>query len=112
MNTEYVFESERLGFRRWSESDKTLFAVMNSDPEVMRYFPSTLSREESDQFLDRIEEHFEDYGYGLWAVEKKSDREFIGFYRFFHSYIYSGVYSLCRNWVAYSSRFLEARLCV
>jgi RimJ/RimL family protein N-acetyltransferase len=42
---------------------------MNSDPEVMRYFPSLLTREESDGSVERIMAGFEANGFGLWAVE-------------------------------------------
>jgi RimJ/RimL family protein N-acetyltransferase len=50
---------------------------MNADPEVMEFFPSVLPPSESDAFVDRIERHFEEHGYGLWAVE--SIGGFIGF---------------------------------
>ncbi|MBN2220706.1 MAG: GNAT family N-acetyltransferase [Vallitaleaceae bacterium] len=83
MSKQYLFESERLGFRRWKESDRLPFAIMNSDPDVMRYFPEILNREESDYLCDRIEKHFEEHGYGLWAVEMKKNQEFIGFIGFF-----------------------------
>lgn len=61
--------TSRLLLRRWQRRDRAPFADMNADPEVMRYFPSTLTREESDALMDRIEEHFVEHGYGLWALE-------------------------------------------
>lgn len=79
---EYIFESSRLGFRMWKESDRELFAKMNANEEVMRYFPKPLDTKESDGFLDRILEHFKQNGYGLWAVELKDTKEFIGFIGF------------------------------
>lgn len=45
----------------------------------MEYFPSTLSREESDAFVDKIEAFFDEHGYGLWAVEAPDVADFIGF---------------------------------
>lgn len=45
----------------------------------MRFFPRSLSKPESDEFIARIERHFSDYGYGLYAVDLLSNREFIGF---------------------------------
>jgi hypothetical protein len=45
-------DTDRLYLRRWAPSDRKLFAELNADPEVMRYFPSTLSREESDAMVD------------------------------------------------------------
>lgn len=79
MENDYLFESERLGFRRWKASDREPFATLNANPDVMEFFPKTLSRAESDALVDRIEAHFEEKGYGLWAVERKEDGAFIGF---------------------------------
>lgn len=45
----------------------------------MRYFQRRLTREESDAMVDRIEARFEERGYGLWAVERRDDRTFLGF---------------------------------
>jgi RimJ/RimL family protein N-acetyltransferase len=59
----------RLLMRRWQHRDRAPFADINADLEVMRYFPSLLTREKSDALIDRIEEHFAEHGYGLWALE-------------------------------------------
>jgi RimJ/RimL family protein N-acetyltransferase len=72
-------ETERLLLRRWRDSDREPFAALNGDPETLVYFPSTLSREQSDAFVARIESVFEARGYGLWALEVKETGEFIGF---------------------------------
>ena len=45
----------------------------------MEHFPATLSNVESDLFIDRIESHFERYGFGLWAVEVPEETPFAGF---------------------------------
>jgi RimJ/RimL family protein N-acetyltransferase len=45
----------------------------------MEFMPALLSPEESDRFVDRIEEHFEHYGFGLFAAELLEDHAFIGF---------------------------------
>lgn len=79
---EYIFESDRLGFRMWEESDKEPFAKMNANEEVMKYFPKVLESKESDEFVHRIREHFKQNGYGLWVVEIKDTKEFIGFIGF------------------------------
>jgi len=65
--------------RRWIASDRRPFAALNADPLVMRYFPSVLTREESDAGADRIEAHFKQHGFGLWAVEIPEVAPFIGF---------------------------------
>ena len=69
----------RLALRRWRPEDRVPFAALNADPEVMRYFPAELSREESDELADRIEHAFEVEGFGLWAVEVTATGRFIGF---------------------------------
>lgn len=71
--------TERLVLRRaWTADDRDRFAALNADPEVMRHFPATLTREQSDDFVDRIEACFSERGYGLWAVDAP-DLGFIGF---------------------------------
>jgi RimJ/RimL family protein N-acetyltransferase len=71
--------TERLALRGWRDSDRVPFAELNADPEVMRYFPSRLTREHSDAMIDRIESGFEREGFGLWAVELLETGEFVGF---------------------------------
>jgi RimJ/RimL family protein N-acetyltransferase len=69
----------RLLMRRWREADRDPYAAMNADPEVMRYFPGLIARADSDAHIDRIEDHFERHGFGLWALEVPGTAEFIGF---------------------------------
>ena len=71
--------TERLVLRRWRPSDRAPFAAMNADPVVMEFYPSLLKPAESDDFVDRIEDHFERHGWGLWAVEVPGVAEFIGY---------------------------------
>jgi ribosomal-protein-alanine N-acetyltransferase len=74
-----TLETDRLVMRRWRPADREPFAALNADPEVMRYFPSTMSREESDALVDRIEVDFEQFGFGAWALEVRANGELIGF---------------------------------
>ena len=67
----------RLLLRRWRDEDRAPFAALNADPVVMEHFPATLTREQSDALVDRIEAHVDEHGYGLWAVEV--DGAFVGF---------------------------------
>jgi len=83
MSTTYQFESERLGFRLWTAEDRIPFSRMNANKNVMQYFPDVLHPEESDKFVTKIMNHFDEHGYGLWAVELKAARTFIGFIGFY-----------------------------
>lgn len=78
----YIFQSKRLGFRRWKETDLTPFAEMNRDKAVMEYYPKMKSREETETFISRIESVFEEHGYGLYAVDELVSGEFIGYIGF------------------------------
>lgn len=71
--------TQRLLLRGWRESDKAPYAALNADPTVMRHFPATLTREQSDQMVDRIVASWEARSFGLWAVERLDDGAFIGF---------------------------------
>lgn len=60
--------------------DLVPFAALNADPRVMRYYPSPLTRAQSDAFVrERIVPQFSERGFGLWAVEVPGIAPFIGY---------------------------------
>ncbi len=69
----------RLLLRHWRPEDREPFAELNRDPRVVEFLPGPLSREESDARADRIDAHFEQHGFGLWAVEIPGVAPFVGF---------------------------------
>src|SRR5215475_11575903 len=71
--------SGRILLRRWRDEDRETFAAMNADARVMEFFRGRLSRSESDAMVDRIEKHFSEHGFGLWAIEVPDVAPFIGF---------------------------------
>lgn len=91
MDTTYI-ETERLILRSWRMSDRDVFAEMNSNDNVMKYFPKPLSIEESNGFIDRINSEFEETVFGLYAVEIKETGEFIG-YVGFHRFAFDAPFS-------------------
>ena len=72
-------ETERLRLRQWRAEDREPFAELNADPVVMRHFPSTRSRAQSDTMVDRVSAAITERGWGLWAAELRETGEFIGF---------------------------------
>ena len=74
-----MIRTERLLLRRWRDADSEPFAAMNADPAVVEHLQGPLSRERSDDFIDRIEAHWEAEGWGLWAVEAPDVASFIGY---------------------------------
>ena len=70
----------------------------------MEFFITTLTQEETMAFYCRIRKEFEEYGYGLYAVECKKTRNFLGYVGFhniaFESDFTPGVeigWRLCRD---------------
>ena len=78
MKRKVYIETDRLLLRQWTPSDKPVFFELNSDPKVMEFFPSTLTREQSDSFVNKSSELIEENGWGLFAVELKDQGNFIG----------------------------------
>ena len=74
-----TLSGRRVCLRRWRDEDRDAFAAMNSDARVMEFFAGHLSRAESDAMVDRIEKHFGEHGFGLWAIEVSGVAPFIGF---------------------------------
>lgn len=87
-------ETSRLRFRDWLETDLEPFSQLNADEEVMRHFPKTLSNEETLSFYHSILSEFKECGFGLYAVEEKVNKEFIGFIGF-HRALFESDFTPC-----------------
>jgi RimJ/RimL family protein N-acetyltransferase len=73
-----TIRTDRLRLRQWRSSDLEPFAALSSDPEVMRFYRSPWTREQSDAFAARCRDHINLHGYGPWAVEVAGGPPFIG----------------------------------
>jgi RimJ/RimL family protein N-acetyltransferase len=74
-----MIRTGRLVLRRWRASDREPFAAMNADPAVVEHLQGPMSRDRSDDFIDRIERHWDERGWGLWAVEVPGVAPLIGY---------------------------------
>ncbi len=74
-----MLNTDRLRLRRWRPEDRAPFAAMNADPEVRRYFPGLLTREQSDAAAARFDAALARDGFGLFALELPGEAGFIGF---------------------------------
>ncbi len=70
--------TERLRLRTWTDADRPAFAAMNADPAVMEHLPAVLDRAASDALLDGLRAVWAERGIGLWAVERRSDSQLLG----------------------------------
>ena len=77
MTSTLQLESARLVLRQWHDDDLREFAALCADPQVMRYFPAPLTRLEAAALITHTR-HFNEYGFGLWALERKDSGAFIG----------------------------------
>ena len=74
-----MLETERLILRNWCADDRQPFAEMNADSLVMEFMPATLSTSESDLLVEKIDNHIQTHGFGLFAAELRASHSFIGF---------------------------------
>jgi RimJ/RimL family protein N-acetyltransferase len=74
-----IIRTERLILRPWRKNDLDSFAKINADPKVMEFYPSVMTREESDDLAMKFQKEFKERGYGFWAVEVPGVADFIGY---------------------------------
>jgi len=74
-------ETSRLLLRRWRSEDLDGFAAVNAQPEVMRYIHDgrILDRAATAERLAAYQRHWDEQGFGLYAVEIKQTGELAGF---------------------------------
>ena len=97
-----LLQTPRLQLRPFSIADAPDFFQLNEDPEVIRYTGDRAFRDlkEARHFLQNYD-HYQKYGYGRWAVIRRSDGAYLGWcglkyspnlketdigFRFFRSY--------------------------
>ena len=59
-------------------SDLAALAALNADPRVMEYLRGPMSLQDSAAQLARFRQHWEEHGFGWWAVEVPGVAPFIG----------------------------------
>ena len=74
-----MITTPRLRLRRWEQPDLDPFAEICADEQVMEFFPAPLTRKQSNDFIARVDRHFDEHGYGFWAVESLEGPRLIGF---------------------------------
>ena len=78
MHDSVVLETERMILREFTEADDGHLLSLFSDPEVMRYYPSTRGIEEAQRWIAHQLKSYKERGYGLWACHLKEEGEFVG----------------------------------
>nr|WP_250890007.1 GNAT family N-acetyltransferase [Sphingobium nicotianae] len=72
-------ETDRLLLRRWTPRDALPFIDMHAHDDVMAWlWHRPRDVDEVLAYFAVLETHFESEGFGLWAVERRADRQLIG----------------------------------
>ena len=74
----------RLRLRGWRDADRSSFARMNADPRVSEHLVGPISRDDSDDMVDRVQTCWRKRGYGLWAAEERASGLFAGYIGFWN----------------------------
>jgi RimJ/RimL family protein N-acetyltransferase len=76
-----VPETERLRLHPWTTEFTPALARVNADPEAMRFITGgvPMSAEETAVQSAYLAAHWNQYGFGLWAVEVKASGDVVGF---------------------------------
>jgi RimJ/RimL family protein N-acetyltransferase len=83
----HVLETRRLILRPIVKEDTTVYWRFFSDPETMRFYPSTRNLKETEQFVQRQLERYQQDGYGPWAIELRSSHQMIGYCGLIHQIV-------------------------
>jgi RimJ/RimL family protein N-acetyltransferase len=73
-----MITTSRLVLREWRDTDLDPFAAMGADPRVMEFVPSLLDRPQVAAQIARYRAHFDQYGFGFWAIEVPGVADFVG----------------------------------
>lgn len=73
-----IIETERLILRSIEIADLDEFAAINADTETMRYFPATLTREQSASAIARYQKAERENGFSFCAAELEKTGELAG----------------------------------
>ena len=73
-----ILETPRLILREFASDDGDALALILSDAETMRFYPSPFDRAGVDDWIARNRNRYAKDGHGLWAMVLKANGEFIG----------------------------------
>jgi ribosomal-protein-alanine N-acetyltransferase len=73
-----TIESDRIRFRKITDEDLDDLAALYADPDVMRYYPRTRTKEETRESIKTYQKKYEDEQVCLMAAIHKRENKFIG----------------------------------
>ena len=73
-----MIETERLLLREFNPEDFDALYEILSDAETMQHYPKPYDAAGTRRWIDWNLRNYQEYGFGLWAIEEKQTRKFIG----------------------------------
>src|SRR5439155_11237620 len=73
-----ILQTDRLLLRELDSADLAFLFDFLSDPDVMRFWPNPLTKEECNDWLQRQRVRYEERGYGYWLAINKALGEPLG----------------------------------
>ena len=73
-----MIETERLRLREYTMADFGALLAILSDPVTMQHYPMPYDEAGTVRWIEWNLNNYKEYGFGLWAIELKSNGEFIG----------------------------------
>lgn len=74
----FVCESERVFLRPYTQADFAALHKIVSDKETMYAWGQGFSKKQSQEWLDKQLAHYQQYGFGIWAIIEKQSGAIIG----------------------------------
>lgn len=82
-----ILETERLILETLEDNRFEELAELLANEKVHRFFPKTLNRQESHDFLQTVRKRQLEDGHSFWAVIRKEDQRFLGICGLLKQYI-------------------------
>lgn len=74
----FVCESERVFLRPYTQADFAALHRILSDKKTMYAWGNGFSKKESQEWLEKQLAHYQQYGFGIWAIVEKQSGKIIG----------------------------------
>ena len=74
----YVHQTQRIGMRRYVPEDAEALRPVFSDPYAAKFYPAMNTAEAIERWIKWNLKNYDDYGFGLWALELLETGLFIG----------------------------------
>ena len=73
-----VLQTPRLNLRTLTMADADNLLGIYSDPVAMKFYPSTRDRAQTEEYIQRTLDRYQNDGYGFWACIRKDDDVYLG----------------------------------